>query len=325
MITDENAIEISEKLPWPSRNPGSSEYFSGFLYEEPATLKYQQIRGTTSAQDTMKSLALNKDEHPGIIKLLGYKPDRLYNGEFLIKIYEPFSYTVKAAIQEGQIWSEARLLRTLVDISGAGEILARRGIRHSRISPDFLLVTTQDCLIKLPLVKEKPPTNDQQSPFTAPEIRNRDQIQEIGLADVYSLGATLAYMCIGTLPTEVVSGHHTWLDYQEEIALKYPLIASLLPKLVATKQQERYNFKHLRAVVGIGDCFALLRLNEILTRKEVKTSNKEIMILCRIVGRTFGEVEVRKRVYLVCNSCKAREEDIGQAGFSCSCGALNLR
>lgn len=325
MITDENAIEISDKLPWPSKNQGSSEYFSGFLYEEPATLKYQPIRGTASAQDTMKSLALNKDEHPGIIKLLGYKPDRLQDGEFLIKIYEPFTHTVKSATEEGQIWSEARLLRALVDISGAGEILARRGIRHSRISPDFLLVTTQDCLIKLPLAKEKPPTKDLDSPFTAPEIRNRDQIQEIGLADVYSLGATLAYMCLRKLPAEVEAGHLTWMDYQEEIALKYPLIASLLPKLVVTDQHERYNFKHLRAVVGIGDCLALLRLNEILARKEAKESNKEIMILCKIVGRTFREVEVKKMVYLVCRSCKAREEDIGQVGFSCSCGALNLR
>lgn len=273
----------------------------------------------------MKSLALNKDEHPGIIKLLGYKPDRLHDGEFLIKIYESFSHTVKAATEERQIWSEARLIRTLVDISGAGELLARRGIRHSRISPEFLLITTQDCLIKLPQAKEKPPAKDLESPFTAPEVRNREQIQEIGLADVYSLGATLAYMCLGTVPADTEADHHTWLDYQGEIALKYPLIASLLPKLVAKTQQERYNFKHLRAIIGLGDCLALIRLNEILARKEVQRSKKELIVLCKIVGRTSREVEVKKRRYLVCRSCKACEEDIGQVGFSCLCGALNLR
>jgi len=325
MITDENALEISEKLAWPSKRSASTEYYSGFLYDEPATLQYQPIKGPLSAQDTMKQLALNKDEHPGIIKLLGYKPDHLYNGDYLIKIFESFTQTVQTATQNGLVWSEARLLRTLVDLSGAGELLAGRQIRHGRIAPSFLLITAQDCLIKLPLVKQKPSSRDLQSPFSAPEVRNHQRIREIGLADVYSLGATLAYMCLGRVPAEVDAGYRTWLDYRTEIAFQYPLIGSILPKLLVAEQEERYNFRHLKALVGVGDCFALLRMNQILGQRLIRENAAEMVLLCKVVGQTFGEVEVKRRMYLTCKSCKAREEDIGQAGYSCPCGSLNLR
>lgn len=325
MISDENAIEISQKLPLTTNPLQKSEYFSGKLYDEEATLHYQPIHGTKSAQETMAELLLNKDEHPGVIKLLGYKPDRLDDGDFLIKIYEPFLDTVESATEKGLIWSEPRLFRTLIDLCGAGKMLTLRGIRHARIWPRHLLVTSQEGRVKLPLTKQKPPAKERESPFTAPEIVSGERVMEVGLADVYSLGASLAYMCLRSIPTDILAGTCTWSDYIPEISLQYPLISSILPKFLSCDQRERYNFSHFLSILRPEDGFALIRMNEIVKNREIQAKNREIRAICRVIGQGFENIEVVKRKYLVCRSCKAREIDIHQLGFTCTCGSLNLR
>jgi serine/threonine protein kinase len=329
MISDDSALVICEKLPWHWKKAGH-EFFTGTAYDEPATIQYKPIRHIDSTKTNWQELVVNKDEHPGLITFKGYKAEHIHGGDFLIYVFERFDKTVQERTEEmkgtGEKWSEARLLKMLYDISGAGVLLSDKRITHGRITPKYLLIAAQDLAIKLPLAKSRPRKRLNPDPFLAPELSNQ-AVQISSLTDVYSLGASLMYMCMGGVPDEVKDGTKTWLDFIEKIALDYVVLAQILPKLLDRTPTDRYDFRHLKSVIGIGDMYSLLRLNSLIAQDHIRDRAKEVRVLLESLGGTLKYVTI-ERVKSVsatlCPSCMEETRDIGPVGFICMyCGAIN--
>lgn len=327
MITDENVLVLGKRLD-DGKKP-TKEMYAGKFYDEPVTIVYKQIRNIDTNRANWQLLSSNLKPYPCVICMKGYKTANIERTDFFITVFEGFRYTVaQLTAKPGWKWTEPQLLKTLVELTNNCYMIQRSNSVQGDITelqslcPDRLLVTNEG-QVKLPMLKKRYKKLTKLQPFVPKDGRFPNYP---GWAP-YALGATLLYMALGGLPDPHLDP--SWEAQLTGIAASHPVLHSLL-RLYLCADSQQYSFAQLRDSVTLGNCYALVRINQLANRKQLRVKEEECK---RLIGKLGNgvlqvipvEVKQEEKKVSECMSCLQRRDVRGDIkAYRCPCGALNL-
>ena len=322
MISDQNVLVLGKRLD-DGKKP-AREMYSGKFYDEPVTIIFRQIRNIETNRANWHLLSSNLKPYPCVIVFKGYKTETIGGADLFIKVFEEFRYTVKQLTEKPKWkWTETQLLKTLVELTNNCYLIERSSGSVTELQclcPDKLLVTSEG-QVKLPMLKKSFKKLAKLQPYLPNDGRYPNSS---GWAP-YALGATILYMALGPnfrigIPAQ---------DQLPTITSSHPVLYSLL-KLYICQDSEQYSFEQLRERVSLGSCYALVRLNQLTDRKQLRVKERECVKLLQKLGPELLQVEpVRlqreKKINAECPSCLLRKDlSVEVYAYRCACGAINL-
>lgn len=324
MISDEYVLVLGKRLDDGGKK--MKEVYAGKFYDEPVTIVYKQIRNIETNRTNWSVLSSNLKPYPCVISLQGYLTQSIDHTDYLIKVFEGYRYTVQELTgKKGWKWTETQLLRTLVELTNTCYMISKNGdfTPLQSLCPGRLLVTNEG-QVKLPMLKRTYKKADKLNPFLPPDCRSP---QNEGWAE-YALAATVLYMALGGFPNSIHPPYN-WPQLLSFIHSTHPILHSLL-SLYLSPSPDRYHFSDLRAHVSLGNCFSLVRLNQIAVHKQLRLKSTE----CELVLREMKQATTRIKAESItlenlilkkeCPSCSYIQELQTQLYiYRCRCGALN--
>ena len=324
MISDENVLVLGKRLD-EGKKP-VKEMYAGKFYDEPVTIIYKQIRNIDTNRSNWQLLSSNLKPYPCVISMKGYKTITIERIDFFITVFEGFRYTVaQLTAKPGWKWTETQLLKTLVELTNNCYLIQRSsgGVAELQsLCPERLLVTNEG-QVKLPMLKKTYKKKVKLNQYLPTDGRFPNSA---GWAP-YALGATLMYMALGGQPDAHLG--NSWEAQLPRIATSHPVLHSLL-RLYLCPDSEQYSFEELRACVSLGNCYALVRLNQLAERKQLRVKGTECGLLLGKLGSgvvQMAPTEIQREGKKIqdCKSCQQRKEvPSGILAYRCLCGALNL-
>jgi hypothetical protein len=322
MIVDENVLILGKRLD-DGKKP-TKEMYAGKFYDEPVTIVYNQIRNIETNRANWHLLSSNLKPYPCVIVLKGYKTQSIGGADLLIKVFEEFRYTVKQLTEKPKWkWTETQLLKTLVELTNNCYLIERSTGNVNELQclcPGRLLVTSEG-QVKLPMLKKSCKKQVKLQPYLPRDGRFPNSS---GWAP-YALGATILHMALGP---------NFRLDVPLEAQLSaitstHPVLHSLL-KLYICQDSEQYSFEQLRVRVSLGSCYALVRMNQLTDRKQLRVKERECAKLLQKLGTELEQVvpvrlQREKKIIDECPSCLQRRDISSEVyAYRCVCGAINL-
>ena len=296
------------------------ELYEGFLFDEPVTIKFSQIRHIDSTRTNLSLLYTNLRRYDGVIDFKGSKAASIAHSDYLVTVFESYKGSIETLTTSGRLWSETEIINAVIDLTVTASTLVKAGLRESLslLCPGRILVTAEGGF-KLRMLKKRFKKQAKLNPYLPTNYTN-----ETDDWAPYALGATALYMAL----RRPASQPRDWMVDLPSIQSSHPVLYSILGKLLAPREA-RYSFSDLRNFVNLGVCFSIVRLNDIIRKREVKAKKKEVDLLLRNIEckryRLTAVKQVEQARRQMCVSClMVMEVGMGTFGYRCGCGVVNL-